>query len=114
MQINIVSINSNNEQPIHINLPLKWIQKEFQRGIIHCGDALILGLPIYQFYYVVYNTREDTLTFVNLTEIAGYDAIASIPTTNNQQSSSSRGGTISTFHFSFIGYTIWTLLQYLF
>ena len=52
---------------VTLDLPLFWLMEQLVEGKVACTDGnFILGFPTFQYYYVVYNMGDRTLTFVDL------------------------------------------------
>lgn len=54
---------------ITISFPILWLAEQDDLGNVECtgnSGQFVLGLPIFQYYYVVYNMGNKTVTFVEL------------------------------------------------
>ena len=52
---------------VTLDLPLFWLIEQLVEGKVVCTDGnFFLGFPTFQYYYVVYNMGDRTLTFVDL------------------------------------------------
>ena len=54
---------------ITLSLPLLWLVEQIALGHLQCtgtSGSFVLGLPISQYYYLVYNMGNNTVVFVDL------------------------------------------------
>jgi hypothetical protein len=53
---------------IKLSIPLIWLAEQYAEGWVLCSpdESFILGLPIFQYYYLVYSYTNNTVTFVDL------------------------------------------------
>jgi len=65
----LLDLDGVNGSTITLSLPLLWLKEQIALGNVICTGTtgnFILGFPIYQFYYLVYNMGNNTITFVDL------------------------------------------------
>lgn len=68
MLIDLEGVNGNN---VTLSLPLFWLaeQMDAEEKNVQCtgtSGAFVLGFPIFQYYYLVYDMGNNTVTFVDL------------------------------------------------
>lgn len=62
-----IDLEGANGGTVTLDLPLFWLMEQLVEGKVACTDGdFILGFPTFQYYYVVYNMGDRTLTFVDL------------------------------------------------
>jgi hypothetical protein len=71
MGLLLLDLDGVNGSTITLSLPLLWLTEQMVEGNVRCspdGTAgnFILGMPIYQYYYLVYDMGNNTVTFVDL------------------------------------------------
>jgi len=62
-----IDLEGANGGTVTLDLPLFWLMEQLVEGKVACTDGnFFLGFPTFQYYYVVYNMGDRTLTFVDL------------------------------------------------
>jgi len=54
---------------VTLTLPLLWLGEQYMNGKVNCvgeSGSFILGFPIFQYYYLVYDMGNNTVVFVDL------------------------------------------------
>ena len=51
---------------ITLSFPLLWLAEQIALGHVRCTGRIVLGLPIRQYYYTVYDMGKNTISFVEL------------------------------------------------
>ncbi len=60
---------ADGKDDITLSFPLLWLAEQFVLGHVECTGTtgrIVLGLPIHQYYYTVYDMGNDTISFVEL------------------------------------------------
>ncbi|KAL7452445.1 hypothetical protein ACHAWC_004168 [Mediolabrus comicus] len=60
---------ADGKDDITLSFPLLWLAEQYVLGHVKCTGptgSFVLGLPITQYYYTVYDTGKDTVSFVEL------------------------------------------------
>jgi len=93
--LDLEGVNGSN---ITLSLPLHWLVALGRSGFGKCtadtSGKFVLGFPIYQYYYLVYDMGNNTVTFVDLPQTNENEAFidgpelggANEPSTNNEPS----------------------------
>jgi hypothetical protein len=70
----MITIKGNSATaPVVLDIPIDWFLDEYNRGFASCSGVdgeIVLGFPILEFYYIVYDADHDTLTFLDLRKLA--------------------------------------------
>ena len=62
-----IDLEGANGGTVTLDFPLFWLLEQLVEGKVSCTDGdFFLGFPTFQYYYVVYNMGDRTLTFVDL------------------------------------------------
>jgi hypothetical protein len=65
----LLDLEGFNGSTITLSLPLLWLKEQIYLQRVSCigpSGSFVLGLPIYQYYYLVYDLGNNTVTFVDL------------------------------------------------
>lgn len=63
LEINMQGKEGND---VTLRLPLDFIVDEFEQGWVECSDKITLGMPLFAYYYLVYDMGNDSIIFVDL------------------------------------------------
>jgi hypothetical protein len=65
----LIDLEGVHGSTVTLSLPLLWVSEQIVLGNFICSGTsgkFILGFPIFQYYYLVYNMGNKTVTFVDL------------------------------------------------
>jgi len=89
----LLDLQGVNGSTVTLSLPLFWVWEQIIafRNVICTGTSgvFVLGLPIYQYYYLVYDMGNNTVTFVDL-PLSNETEAFFYPTSSPSTSKSSR------------------------
>jgi len=65
----LLDIVGKHGNTITLSLPLLWLKEQYVAGSLVCSGTsgeFILGFPIFQYYYLAYDMKSNTVTFIDL------------------------------------------------
>jgi len=67
MTLNLFANRNASNHTIGISLPIDFIVSEYVRGFVRCtaDNTTTLGMPVFQHYYIVFDDKEDSITFID-------------------------------------------------
>ncbi len=65
----LLDIEGIDGETVTLSLPLLWLREQLEMGNVVCTGStgnFLLGLPIFQYYYLVFDMADNRVTFVDL------------------------------------------------